>query len=419
MENLLEIAHTLSGGCECGLNHEATHMDIRIGSRISEKLGDILKENGFSRILLVVGDKNTMAAAGSIQRYLVGFSTEYYIFKNLRVAEMQHVRFLEDKIRDRDISVIAVGSGSIHDPCRLACARQNKKLCLLATAPSMDGFASYSSPIVDKGFKESYPAKSPEVIIGDTHILAAAPKELKAAGFGDMMAKYVGLCDWKISSLLTREIYCPRIASLTRDAVDRLMKMADRVTEDDEETAGEIFASLIKTGLGMSLMKNSRPASGSEHIIAHLIECLQLPQGIIPNFHGEDVGVCTLAMLRHYIGLAEHETIRAALEQVDWDDIYRFYGNMAEDVRRLNMPTTVVDEIDPKRLEEKWPEIRRIIRSVPSEEECRSAMRRAGCKLTVADIGKTPEFFDSCVRYSPYMRRRITLLRLEGMLRVF
>ena len=33
------------------------------------------------------------------------------------------------------------------------------------------------------GFKSSYPAKSPEVIIGDTKILADSPLPLKSAGF--------------------------------------------------------------------------------------------------------------------------------------------------------------------------------------------------------------------------------------------
>ena len=219
---------------------------------------------------------------------------------------------LEELIRDKDIAVLSVGTGSVNDPCRLACARQNKKLCIFATAPSMDGFASYSSPIVKDGFKESYPAKSPEVIIGDTKILAAAPTELKSSGFGDMIAKYVGLADWRISHILTGETYCERVASLTRTAVDELMSMADKVCADDEYTAGKIFEALLKTGTGMSFMQNSRPASGSEHIIAHLIECKELPEGKLPNLHGEDVGVCTLEMLKLYNTLAAKEKITAA-----------------------------------------------------------------------------------------------------------
>ena len=101
-----------------------------------------------------------------------------------------------------------------------------------------------------------------------------------------MVAKYIGLADWKISSLLNEETYCEEVAKLTRDAVDKLMSMADRVTKNDEETAGEIFKALLMTGIGMSFMQNSRPASGSEHIIAHLLECVELRDGIIPNYCG-------------------------------------------------------------------------------------------------------------------------------------
>ncbi len=70
---------------------------------------------------------------------------------------------------------------------------------------------------------------------------------MQSAGFGDMVAKYVGLVDWQISSLLTGEYYCERIASLTRSAVDELMEMADRVCVNDEETAGKIFEALLMT----------------------------------------------------------------------------------------------------------------------------------------------------------------------------
>ena len=76
----------------------------------------------------------------------------------------------------------------------------------------MDGFTSYSAPIVCNGFKSSYPAKSPEVIIGDTKILVNALVELKAAGLGDMMAQYIVLIDWKISKLIIGEYYCGKIA---------------------------------------------------------------------------------------------------------------------------------------------------------------------------------------------------------------
>ena len=417
MSEIMKIIEEFKNVCPCGKCHETSVKDVRIGSGIVSETGTILKENCFPKTILLVADKNTLKAAEGIEEALIGFNVEKKIYDNIRVADMKHVEELEQLIIGRDIAVLSVGTGSVNDPCRLACARQSVPLCIFATAPSMDGFASDSSPIVKDGFKSSYPAKSPEVIIGDTKILALAPSYLKSAGFGDMIAKYVGLIDWKISALLTGEYYCERVASLTKRAVDTLMEMAELVTVNDEETAGKIFESLLMTGIAMSFTKNSRPASGSEHIIAHLIECLQLPDGIIPNFHGEDVGVCTLEMLNFYDELASNEKATGIKEIVDWEKVFSVYGDMAEDVKKLNFPENIVDSVDPEKIGECWKEIREIIHSVPSYEECKAAMVKAGCKITVSDIEKEQDYFDLCVKYSPYMRKRLTLLRLKDMIK--
>lgn len=400
--------------CGCGMDHRCGIHDIRIGSGLVTQAGEILQENGFPRRLLLIGDRDTLAAAAGIEESLTGFEVTRHCYDTLRVATMDDVRLVEDYL-DRVDAVVAVGTGSIHDPSRLACARRNKPLCLFATAPSMDGFASYNAPIVDGGFKTTHAAKCPEVIIADTKILAAAPKALKSAGFGDMISKYIALIDWQVSHLVTGEAYCPRVAELTRTAADRLMTMADRVTLEDEETAAAVLESLLMTGIAMSFTRTSRPGSGTEHILAHYWECIELLEGKIPNFHGEDVGVATLLTLREYEALAGLETVTAHPEVNDWDAVYRAYGPLAGAVRKLNTPDTITDGIEPRVIEEKWPEIRAIVRSVPDYDACYRAMKAAGCKTTIAEIGKDPAFVAESLLYHPYMRRRLSLRRVARM----
>jgi len=415
MTQVMDIIERFKAPCPCGKTHETAVRDVVIGAGVVHTVGDILERNGFPKTLLLVADKNTLAASAGILDSLHNFKVETHIYDDIRVATIAHVEELEEKIKGRDIAILSVGSGSVNDPCRLAAARQNKMLCIFGTAPSMDGFASYGAPLVHNGFKSSYAAKSPEVIIGDTAILASAPTALKSAGFGDMVSKYVALIDWQISHLLTGETYCEQVAALTREAIDILMELADKVTDNDEYTAGKVFEALLLTGIGMSYMQNSRPASGSEHVVAHLIECLELTEGKLPNLHGEDVGVCTLEVLRLYNELAKKQSITAGRETVDWNKVYAVYGDMAEEVRKVNTPT-VTDKVDPKALEQNWGKIREIIRSVPDADTCEKAMQAAGCKLTVADIGKSQELFDTCMTYSPFMRYRLTLLRLLPMI---
>lgn len=401
--------------CPCGQKHECAIEDIEIGSGLVHRVGELLQKNHFPKRLLLVADRKTLAAAEGIVESLHDFEVVMHVYDSLRVATLEDVALVESFF-DRVDAVLAVGTGSIHDPCRMACANRKKPLCLFATAPSMDGFASYSAPIVGGSFKITYPAKCPEVIIADTKILAAAPVELKAAGFGDMVSKYIALIDWQVSNLLTGEEYCPRVAALTRMAVDRLMGMADKVTLCDEEAAGAVFESLLLTGIAMSFTKTSRPGSGTEHILAHYWECMELLEGKTPNYHGEDVGVATLMMLRYYEWLASFETVEAHAEENDWDEIYRVYGALSDDVRRLNTPDTITDGIDPRRIEQCWPQIRAIVQSVPSYETCLAAMRQAGCKTTIEQIGKRVDFVRTSFRYHPYMRRRLSLKRVSHML---
>lgn len=413
---ITDIIKKFQKECPCGMAHETAVRDIVIESGAVNRVGEILKRNGFSENLYVVADENTLRAGQRILSALSDFHVETWILPDQRLARWEQAEAIAEYIRGRDISVLSVGTGSLNDICRLAAAWENKLLCIFATAPSMDGFASYSAPIVKNSFKFSYPAKSPEVIIADTAILAAAPVALKSAGFGDMIAKYVGIADWKISALISGEHYCRNVADLTLCAADEIMSMADKVTTNDEEVAGKIFEALLKTGLGMSFMKNSRPASGSEHMVAHFFECVEVLEGKTPNLHGEDVGVCTLKIMEIYHNMAKHKRIRAHREHPDWDKIYRVYGPMADEVRKLNTPDTVTDGIAPACIEENWEGICRIIAEMPPYETCRDAMKKAGCKMTPEDIGKTPEFYQTALTYSPYMRRRLTLLRMKDMI---
>jgi len=414
MTNFRELIDSYQN-CSCGMEHRCDIKDIRVGSGLVNQVGQILRENHFPEKILLVADRNTLQAADGILQSLEGFQVEQYIYDELRVATMDDVRLVESWF-DRVDGVLAVGTGSIHDPSRMACARQNKPLCLFATAPSMDGFASYNAPIVDGNFKTTHPAKCPEIVIADTKILADAPVELKSAGFGDMVSKYIALIDWQVSHLLTGEHYCEKVAGLTRYATDRLMSMADKVTLADEEAAGAVFESLLMTGIAMSFTLTSRPGSGTEHIMAHYWECLELLEGKIPNYHGEDVGVSTLIMLKYYNELATKTTVRAHKEHTDWEEVYAVYGPLAEDVRRLNTPDTITDPIDPADIERFWPEIVKIIHSVPSYETCLEAMEQAGCKTTIEEIGKDRAFVAQSFLYHPYMRRRLSLRRVANLI---
>ena len=401
--------------CDCGVKHETTLKDVVIKSGATAETGEILLRNGFKENLLLVADKNTLSASDGILTALKKFRVRLKIYENLREATVKEVEVIKELLSEND-GVISVGSGSLNDICRKASADLDKPLCIFATAASMDGFASYNAPLTDANFKITYSAKSPEVIIADTKILAKAPKELKSAGFGDMVGKYVGLIDWQVSALITGEYYCEKVANLTRQATDKIMALADRITADDEESASAVLEALLLTGMAMSFVKNSRPASGTEHILSHFWECKKLLEGKLSDYHGKKVGVATLLIMEEYEKLYKKESVKAHPEVIDWQDVYTHYGQLKDEVIKLNTPDTITDGVNPKDIEEKWQKIREIIASVPSREQMLDAMKRAGAVTTVEEIAVSEQLKEEGLKYHPYMRKRMSLKRLSYMI---
>lgn len=406
-------------GCPCGRPHNFDTERVEIGRGLVHRVGDILAESNFPKNILLVADDNTLGVSEGLLASLKknGFYVKKLIYDDMKYARAEQVEEIEGLAADCE-GIISVGTGSLNDICRVAAFRKEKDYCIFATAPSMDGFASDTAPIVQNSFKSSWQAKQPRIIIGDTEILAASPAELKSAGFGDMMAKYIGLVDWHIARILIDEYYCEKVAAITEEAIRRIVALADNITGSDPEAAGAVMEALVLTGLAMKLAACSRPASGSEHIISHYLECHKVIADIWPDYHGKKVGVATVYCNRIYRNIAERcLTVKAVKDPTDWDVVYtKFHERLHSDVRRLNSPT-ITDLVDPALLEEKWDEIRNLILTIlPDDATMMKLMRTAGAATEPEDVNVSREFFTDSIRFSPYMRDRITLLRLLPML---
>jgi len=168
----------------------------------------------------------------------------------------------------------------------------------------------------------------------------------------------------------------------------------------------------------MKLAGTSRPASGAEHVISHYLECHKVIKGLWPDYHGRKVGVATVYCNRLYRNLAEKvETIHCTADPTDWDEVYAHYApQMHPDVKKLNSPT-ITDKVDPKLLEEKWPEIRKIIlETLPSDEELYKLMKAAGAPTEPSEVNVSDEFMADALKYHGYMRYRLLITRLLPMM---
>ena len=404
--------------CPCGREHTFDIEGLEVAKGNLTRVAEILDEYNFPKKILMVADNNSFRVTSGLTETLIkgGYTLQMRVYDDVKVATMEMVEEIKALCSGVD-GVLSVGTGSVNDVCRLGSFMADKQFAIFATAPSMDGFASDSAPIIKDGFKYSYPCRQPRLVMADSTVLAQSPNELKAAGFGDMVAKYIAVADWRVAQLVCGDYLCDKVCELVREGVGRIIALCDKITQQSEDAVEAIMEALVLSGITMQLAKCTRPASGTEHIISHYWECKKLEKGVISDYHGKKVGVATLIVADVYHKVANMKNVVCKKENLDWQDIYDTYGEvMAVDVKKLNNPT-ITDLVDPDFVTANWDKICSIIKEeIPPVETLKKYYEIVGAVTTGEEIAVDKELFDEGLTYHPYMRYRMTLARLMPML---
>ena len=162
---------------------------------------------------------------------------------------------------------------------------------VVGTAPSMDGYASNVSPLIIRHLKTTYTARPARVIIGDLQVLCEAPMHMLAAGVGDIIGKYVCLADWQLAHEINEEYLCPEVTALVRKSIEKVTENAEAAAKREKNAVAALMEGLVLSGIAMSYIGNSRPASGSEHHMSHYWEMMFLLRHQSDPLHGTKVGL--------------------------------------------------------------------------------------------------------------------------------
>ena len=237
--------------CDCNREH-IFNSEIISGEGAINSLPDVLNKLGAKKVFLLA-DKNTYKVAGEkVLSLLSGanISLSKFVFSEDHVHPDDYNVGLAFMNYDTGADiVVAVGSGVINDIGKILSSVANKPYIIVATAPSMDGYASATSSVTREGLKISLNTKCADVIIGDTDILATAPIKMMLSGLGDMIAKYTSICEWRIGAIVTGEYYCENIASLVRSAVKKCIDNASGLLSRDKTAVSAVFDGLVATGV--------------------------------------------------------------------------------------------------------------------------------------------------------------------------
>ena len=262
----------------------------------------VFEENIRSRRVLVVCDETTRVFAQPVADMVGGNAAKCGMLvlpSPEPVADEATVRAVAEGGDGYDY-LLAVGAGTLNDLCKYAGFLTHRQSGVYATAPSMDGFSSSVTPLIEKGFKITRPAQTASDILMDFDVLTKAPRIMTGAGVGDILAKYCCLTDWRISSYLTGEQVNEEAFSLMLDAVRACDNSVPALQRGEAAGVEKLMDALLISGYAMVIAGNSRPASGAEHHMSHFLEMDFLRHGERIPLHGVKVGLGTMVSLYFY-----------------------------------------------------------------------------------------------------------------------
>lgn len=413
--------------CSCGKEHLFTSKVV-IEKGAINRLPAIFEELGLTSAFLLA-DRNTDAAAGekvSAVLEQAGIKTKKYVFgKEVLEPDETNVGLAVMQFDPACQAVIGIGSGVINDISKIVANVSGKKYIIVGTAPSMDGYASATSSMTVDGLKISLNSKCADVILGDLDVLCKAPIKMMVSGLGDMLAKYVSICEWRISNLINGEYYCEEIATLVRSSLKKCTDNAKSLLNREEEAVKAVFEGLIVCGAAMKFAGLSRPASGIEHYLSHVWDMRGAAFGTPVEFHGIQCAVGTLIAVGLYEKLQavtpDRQKAIAYTEGFDFaawsEELRSFLGKGAEEMIALEAKEGKYDLTAHKarleRILSSWDDILQILREeLPSSQTLANLFTLLGLPKTMTEIGLEEALLPMTFKSAKDIRDKYVLPRL-------
>lgn len=400
--------------CSCGREHSVNVKEIYIEAGAAKRIWSALED---CKNPVIVTDHKIYDSTKMLLSSLYE-NVETAIIPGTEIhADDCFAEIAENIIRkDADI-LIAVGAGTIHDLTRYTAFKRGIPFISVPTAASVDGFVSVVAAMTWKGMKKTMPAVAPVYVFADTEVFARAPYRLTASGISDLMGKYTALLDWKVGHIVTGEYLCQSIYDLEYEALHQVESVLSKIQRGDFESMEKLMYALLLSGLAMQMTGNSRPASGAEHHISHLIE-MSIINEPVDALHGEKVSAGLIIVLEYYDKIRQairnnkcHVIDGRAYETELLKNTFGRKGKYREALEENN--PNIMEDLDLTLLEKSLEAIADELDKLPNVKELKLKLAQAGCVTTLKEIGISDELKELILKLSPYVRRRLTLLRIS------
>ena len=413
---MLNINQLLRGvDCSCKKRHTCDIQYVYIEKNATEHLREICRDD---HTVLLVADENTFGAAGEqTLAALQGKRIQTVIFSgaDILVPNEEAIAAVTAQLENTDV-IVGIGSGVIQDLCKYVSFYNRVPYVVVATAPSMDGYASSGAAMITDGMKVTYPAGLPRAIVADVAVLQNAPMEMLKAGYGDIIGKFSALNDWKLSHLVNDEYFCPYIYDLTYAQIERTLTLATGILQREEESVKTLMEALVVIDIMMSFAGNSRPASGSEHHLSHFFEIT----GIVKNEpyfpHGIDVAYSTVvtADIRERLLSRPFPATRYRLTRAEYSEkMQSIYRTVADGCAELQEKVSNYAADRTSVYCAKEEEIKAVLAQVPTAKKIREMLSLVGLDMEEFYRLYGNEKIRDAVLYAKDLKDRYTVLWLN------
>jgi glycerol-1-phosphate dehydrogenase [NAD(P)+] len=282
--------------------------DVVIGHEALDQLPAVCADLGLGESVMILSGRTTMEKVG--RRVETLLKSHYHT--SVRISEQispEIIAQTEEAARGVDF-LIGVGGGRVIDTAKIASYNLDKPFISIPTAASHDGIASARASVPTGEGNASLQAQPPLALIADTGIIAEAPHRVLASGCADIISNSTATLDWEFAHRLRDEPVSEYAMGLSRMTAELLMKNADLIKPNREESAWMVTKALVSSGVAMSIAGSSRPGSGGEHKFSHALDRLAPGKGL----HGEKCGIGTIITM--YLHGGDWRAIRSALRTI-------------------------------------------------------------------------------------------------------
>ena len=388
--------------CSCGKLHEVPNIEIICEDSVSQRLSEFFEDAFF------LADENTISLVRSLEGKTIKLRDPQRV-----TATMENVQKIRSFLKNKDCrEIVSVGSGSLTDIAKYTAYLTDREFSAFPTAPSVDGYTSSVAPLIVRGVKKTLTAKVPRKIIIDPEVIVNSPIDLIRAGIGDISSKVTARMDWMLSNFLTDEYICDFVWDDMKELLKIIMMDVKKILQRDRESILNLMKVQLISGLNITIMGNSRPASGAEHLISHVLEMYQEYRGRLPLFHGLQVAMGTYIITKAYEAILQD--VHFTKNQVSLEDkrklLIDFFGErIADEFQEIYLHKRKVGKINMK-------SIRKILE--PFYLQYRSILEASLLDMGVKELFSKYDkrFIKNVIIVSTTIRDRYTILDLLDQL---